>query len=204
MRLLNSHFTPPVKSFPSAAFLFLFFSFFLTSCNQGPLANLTDKVRNITGANSGTTDSSSSSAVNNSVQLDSEEAAFLQIINTYRADNGLAPLTLSNSLTRASKWMATDMANNNYLAHVDSGGRDPVTRILTFGYPINNTNWGENCAAGHADAQGTFLQWKNSPGHNANMLGANFKVIGIGRAQGSASHYGFYWTTDFGGLIDSP
>src|SRR5262249_37646272 len=35
-----------------------------------------------------------------------------------------------------------------------------------------------------------------------NMLGSGFNVIGIGRAYGASSTYGWYWTTDFGGVVD--
>ena len=40
--------------------------------------------------------------------------------------------------------------------------------------------------------------WKNSPGHNQNMLDGSWTEIGIGRAYNSGSTYGWYWTTTFG------
>ena len=43
-----------------------------------------------------------------------------------------------------------------------------------------------------------FDQWRNSSGHNKNMLNLNVRAIGIGRASKSASRYGWYWTTTFG------
>src|SRR5438067_700247 len=67
-----------------------------------------------------------------------------------------------------------------------------------FGYALTGSA-GENIAAGYAGAQDTFTQWKNSPGHNANMLNGSYRVIGIGRAYVKGSPYGWYWTTDFGG-----
>jgi len=60
---------------------------------------------------------------------------------------------------------------------------------------------GENIAAGNSTASATFTQWKNSSGHNANMLGANYTVMGIGRATGGGQ-YGVYWTNVFGGQDD--
>jgi hypothetical protein len=42
-----------------------------------------------------------------------------------------------------------------------------------------------------------FNGWKNSSGHNQNMLNPNFKTIGIARVTGSGSTYGVYWVTDF-------
>jgi uncharacterized protein YkwD len=61
---------------------------------------------------------------------------------------------------------------------------------------------GENIAAGNPDAQSTFIQWQESPGHNANMLSSNFTMMGIGRATGGGT-YGVYWTNLFAGT-DEP
>lgn len=135
------------------------------------------------------------------VTLDSEEAAFCGLINSYRATQGLPALMVSEALTAASEWHSTDMATKNYFSHTDSTGRDPFQRMTAFGYGYS-TYRGENIAAGNATAQATFDQWKNSAGHNANMLNANYKVIGIGKATNTTSTYKNYWTTDFGGVVD--
>lgn len=134
-------------------------------------------------------------------EIDSEEQAFLIRINQYRAAAGLGTLVLNTKLTNAAEWMSADMAAKNYMSHTDSLGRDPGRRIAAFGYTYN-TWWGENIAGGYATADAVFTAWKNSSGHNANMLGANYKVIGIARAYGAGSRYGWYWTTDFGGYND--
>jgi uncharacterized protein YkwD len=132
--------------------------------------------------------------------LDSEEQAFLTLINAYRQQNGLSTLSSTQTLDAAAEWMSGDMGANDYFSHTDSLGRDPWTRICSFGY-CYNTWKGENIAAGTSSAQTAFDLWKNSPGHNANMLGANFNVIGIGRVYTAGSPYGWYWTTDFGGYV---
>jgi uncharacterized protein YkwD len=54
------------------------------------------------------------------VSLDSEEQAFLGLINIYRAQNGVAPLAASPALTRAARRHAADMATNNFIDHVGS------------------------------------------------------------------------------------
>jgi len=135
--------------------------------------------------------------------LDSQEQAFLGLINNYRASNGLGPLSLNSQLNAASEWMSNDMGVNNYFSHTDSLGRDPFTRMAAFGYNYNTWK-GENLAAGAEGAQAAFNLWKNSSGHNANMLNGNFTVIGIGRVYVAGSQYGWYWTTDFGGQGGSP
>jgi uncharacterized protein YkwD len=134
--------------------------------------------------------------------IDAEEQRFLQLINEHRADNDLGPLALSPKLTRAAAWKSAHMAANDYFAHDDAGiDRDFVDRIRDCGYTAN-TWLGENIAAGKETAEDVFAQWRNSSGHNANMLNPNFNAIGIGRAFDDDSTYGWYWTTDFGGFVD--
>jgi uncharacterized protein YkwD len=132
--------------------------------------------------------------------MDSEEQAFLVLINNYRAQNNLPPLVASYMLTKASAWKSKDLGTNNYFAH-DDLTRTWVQRIRDCGYGFN-TYLGENIAAGYTTAQQVFDGWKNSPGHNANMLGASYTSIGIGRYVVQGSTYGWYWTTDFGGFSD--
>lgn len=142
--------------------------------------------------------------------LDSEQSAFLVLINNYRAQNGAVPLQTSQALQNSAQWMSTDMATKNYFSHTDSLGRDPFTRMAAFGYPY--TSSGENIAAGTSTAQQTFTLWQTACdadakgvctyAHRQNMLNASFKVIGIGRAYGASSIYQWYWTADFGGVVD--
>jgi uncharacterized protein YkwD len=131
-----------------------------------------------------------------------EELAFLKLINDYRAQNGLGPLVLTQTLGAASEHHSVDMAVNNYFAHILFDGTDWSQNMTNYGYTYN-TYRGENLAAGNESASATFTQWKNSAGHNANMLTANYTAIGIGRAYGATSTYKWYWTTDFGGYTDA-
>ncbi|MEX2246582.1 MAG: CAP domain-containing protein [Dehalococcoidia bacterium] len=133
-------------------------------------------------------------------RLDSEEEAFLGLINAHRQENGRAQLVVSYSLSKASQWKSTDLATNNYFAH-DDLTRSWVQRIRDCGYGFN-TSLGENIAAGGATAQQAFNQWKNSSGHNQNMLSTSYTAVGIGRYFVPGSTYGWYWTTDFGGFND--
>jgi uncharacterized protein YkwD len=132
--------------------------------------------------------------------MDSEETAFLALINAHRQQNGLAKLAPSYALTRAAAWKSKDLGENAYFAH-DDLARTWVQRVRDCGYGFN-TYIGENIAAGVQTAQQAFDLWKNSPGHNANMLGANYTSIGIGRYYVSGSPYGWYWTTEFAGYDD--
>ena len=134
--------------------------------------------------------------------LSSEEAAFLKLINDYRASKGLKPLTATKSLNTAAYKHSLDMGQKNFFSHTGSDGSSFTTRMSREGYTYS-TYKGENIAAGHPTAQKVFDAWKASSGHNANMLNANYKAVGIGFVQVSGSKYTYYWTTDFGGYVDA-
>jgi uncharacterized protein YkwD len=133
--------------------------------------------------------------------LDAEEIAFYLLVNQYRADNGLKPLTISTNLTRAASWMAQDMARGKYFSHSDLSGRAPSQRVQWCGY---TDQAGENIAAGTnwSSALSVFEGWRKSAGHNANMLSPMFVNIGIARYFDANAPYGWYWVTDFGLTYD--
>ena len=135
--------------------------------------------------------------------LDSEEQTFLNIINDYRAAEGLGTLALDPQLNDVALWMANDLASNNYFSHTDSLGRDPFVRMDQIGYAYNTWR-GENLVAGTEGAQASFEMWTGSPGHNANMLGEHYTVIGIARMFDEGSSFGWYWATEFGGHTAPP
>jgi uncharacterized protein YkwD len=137
------------------------------------------------------------------VTLDPVEQQFMTLINDYRVQNGLVPLQPTDTLQNAAEWMSMDMGVNNYFSHTDSLGRSPGQRMTAFGYNYNTWR-GENIAAGYNTADSVFNAWKNSSGHNANMLNANYRVMGIARVHVQGSTYGYYWTNDFGGFNPNP
>ena len=141
-------------------------------------------------------------AVPSAFAYDNEELAFLTYINNHRQAYGLAPLTLSTTIYNASEGHSYDMGARNYFSHNTPEGVTPWDRIRAAGYTYN-TYLGENIAAGWVTAESVFVAWRDSPEHNANMLSANFRAIGIGRYYVAGSIYGWYWTTDFGGVSDT-
>ncbi len=121
-------------------------------------------------------------------------------INAYRAEQGLPKLVIDHKLTNAARWMANDLATHNYFDHTDRFGRDPFQRMTRFKYP-DDTYRGENLAAGNEDPEPTFVQWRESLPHRANMVGRNYRAIGIARAYDASSEYGWYWVTEFGSRV---
>lgn len=137
--------------------------------------------------------------------LDREEAEFLRLINEYRTANDLGTLTSSTTINQAAYDFSVDMGERAFFAHEDPEGRTPFDRMCAAAYEpacAGSTAMGENIAAGMESAYEAFDGWRHSPGHNANMLTAEFVAIGIGRAHVDGSPYGWYWTTDFGGILD--
>ncbi|MBI4157574.1 hypothetical protein HY502_01890 [Candidatus Woesebacteria bacterium] len=126
---------------------------------------------------------------------------FLEQINNYRQQNGLAPLVEDQNVMHAACWKANDMAVNNYYSHTDSIGRDSVLRDSTrVPYvDVGNTWTAENLAASHLTGASVFDAWKNSSGHNATMLSSSYTRVGIGVAYNLNSQYRWYWATEFAG-----
>lgn len=150
-------------------------------------------------------------AGNASALYDSEAQSFLSLINNYRAQNNLGPLSIDSLLQDSANWMSNDMltsciAGKYTCSHTDSTGRTFDQRLRDFGYPAGTTaSAGENLAWGYnggaTTAQQVFNLWKNSPGHNANMLSSSYVAIGISR---SCSSGNCAWVNDFGSKIMKP
>ncbi|OIP57237.1 MAG: hypothetical protein AUK12_05005 [Candidatus Levybacteria bacterium CG2_30_37_29] len=139
--------------------------------------------------------------------LDSEEQAFLPLINAFRAEIGAPALKVSVNLTKASQWMARDLAQRGILSHTDSLGRTPQERVAFFGYSY--VPLGENAAWAGGSAQAVFDGWKTGCDdfgsgctytHREQMKSPGMSAIGIGRAQGSTGNW--FWVTDFGAVLD--
>jgi hypothetical protein len=136
-----------------------------------------------------------------------KEVAFVELLNDYRAAKGLSPLLVSDLISEACDRHSSDMGKYKYFSHYTKESdwfavnATPWDRMAESGYTYY-TNKGENIAAGQTTAAQVFEAWKNSPGHNANMLNSSFKVIGVSLVEVPGAPYTFYWTTDFGGYVD--
>lgn len=127
---------------------------------------------------------------------DAEEWAFVELLNAYRGQLGLGPVTLNYELGAAAEYHSVDMAMNNYFGHYALDGTDAGTNIQNFGY--TGFPYAENIAAGMATAQEVLIGWQNSPEHNATMTNPQYTEIGIGRHYGEGTQYGWYWTATYG------
>ncbi|MDP2211185.1 MAG: S-layer homology domain-containing protein [Candidatus Aquicultor sp.] len=131
-----------------------------------------------------------------------EELALLDLINDYRASKGLGELVLSERLTQAAAGHSLDMASKDYFSHKSLNGASFSDRIEAAGYTYS-TALGENIAGGQWRAADAFAGWKSSPGHNTIMLSKAYKAVGLARAYDTDAKYQWYWTADFGGVVDT-
>lgn len=134
--------------------------------------------------------------------FDAETLKFLREINNYRIENGSGILSVDANLQDAANWMSNDMlescaSSGDPCSHNDSTGRSFSLRINNFDY---RASAGENLAwgSGLSTSAKALSIWKNSPGHNANMLDNSYEAIGISRSCGSNV---CVWVTDFGSKL---
>src|SRR5437867_719850 len=136
--------------------------------------------------------------------LDGTEQELVTRINAFRGERGLPTLAVSDTLSAAAKWMSFDMGARNYFAHTSLDGRSPTQRMYDAGYPAFGTWTGEDLAAGYTTTADVLNGWINSPAHYAVLVNPQYHAIGVGRGYATGSTYGWYWTADFGGVVDVP
>ncbi len=113
-------------------------------------------------------------------------AAILCLVNTERAQNGVAPLRLSSELEQAAEGHSRELISADYFAHVSPSGETPVDRVRQTGYipgPSVGYVIGENLAWGTytlATPAAIVSAWIASPGHLANILESQYTETGIG------------------------
>jgi uncharacterized protein YkwD len=105
------------------------------------------------------------------------------------------PVQLSATLNRAALMHAQDMARNSHFEHHGTDGSTPAERVTRVGYRWRNV--AENIAAGAPTAAAVVEGWLKSPGHCANIMGAEYREMGIAYALNSKSQAGIYWAQTF-------
>jgi len=98
-----------------------------------------------------------------------------------KATSGLAMLQPEKSLMEAAAYHANDMSTNNFFDHTSSDGTSFGNRVYSF---YGGNAIAENISAGMGTALGVVLQLLVDDGlprlgHRKNILGANYKAIGV-------------------------
>lgn len=132
------------------------------------------------------------------VCLDAQEQKFLELINSYRLENGLGALVDVAALNLAAYRHSVDMGTRGYFDHVTPGGVEPWDRARRAGYDgfsrVSENIFG---ATNGDTAESAFNSWKASEEHNEAMLDPAVTMIGIGYATLEDSRFKHYWTTLF-------
>ena len=105
------------------------------------------------------------------------------------------PVTLSATLNKAALQHAQDMARSHHFEHEGTDGSTPADRATRAGYRWRYV--AENIAAGAPNAKTVVDGWLNSPGHCMNIMGPQYREMGIAFALNPKSAAGIYWAQTF-------
>lgn len=114
----------------------------------------------------------------------------VHLVNDYRNNNDLPPLTFNDSISQVAYNHSFDMHENNYFAHVNPHGLDVYDRVDNSGLYYHSIEKhglvGENMAKIIND-QGLFdahHEWINSPAHRQHILYKHYTHAGLGVTNG--------------------
>lgn len=118
------------------------------------------------------------------------------LLNSYRQANGLSPLVMNRDVLEIAMQRAAEVAV--YYSHTRPNGNQwhSINSLLMRS---------ENISGGEELAAEAMAGWKDSPGHNANMLTADHRAVGIGVFIADGGER--YWVQVFSGyttLADEP
>ena len=122
------------------------------------------------------------------------EVALLNLTNSARASNGLAPVTFDQAMLRVARARAAAQIPDGPLSHYNSLGDLAFVGLLTEA-GVEYTLAGENLARA-APADATVVArlsdaLMNSPTHRANILEPTFNRLAIGEAAPSTQRVAF-------------
>ncbi|MFN3869845.1 MAG: CAP domain-containing protein [Hyphomicrobiaceae bacterium] len=127
-------------------------------------------------------------------ELDIEFAR--DLVNQYRKDHGLKPLKLNPELTAAAKAHSRDLSKWDRISHYGSDGSNPWDRVKRAGYKARLA--AENVGTGQASFEEVMKGWKNSPGHNKNLLLADAEHMGLALVNDPKTEFKSFWTLVIG------
>jgi uncharacterized protein YkwD len=120
----------------------------------------------------------------------------LGIINQYRKEHGLKAVKLNTELTAAAKLHSRDLAKWDRISHYGSDGSNPWDRVKRAGFKARLA--AENVGTGQIDFGEVMKGWKDSPGHNKNLLLADAEYMGIALVQEPKTEFKSFWTLVMG------
>jgi uncharacterized protein YkwD len=116
-------------------------------------------------------------------------------INAEREKAGVAPVALSEDLTRAAREHNLDMAWNDFFSHTGSDGSLPLDRVERTGY--RPAAVGELLAAATSDVTRIGDAWMSIESQRAVLLDARWNHLGVHYTVRERTAYRHYWTVVF-------
>ncbi len=114
------------------------------------------------------------------------------MISQYRREHGLPAVKVDPTLTAVAERQAQAMARSGIMDHNVDGSF--VSRISG----ANLATAAENIAAGTRTWADTLRIWKESPGHNRNLLTPGADIVGVAVARNDSTKYKVYWAMVIG------
>lgn len=107
-------------------------------------------------------------------------AEMMDLINQFRAENGLAPFQYDSALAFAAQRHANWMAATGTYSHTGDGGSTPLSRANEAGY-VGSVS--ENIVGGSSmSARQGLIWWQNSPVHYNTLVSTRYTQAGTGFA----------------------
>jgi uncharacterized protein YkwD len=122
---------------------------------------------------------------NTSVAIASEITMerMIELTNKSRVEAGLEELMPNEELSRVAEAKAEDMFQNQYFEHTSPSGVTPWFWFEKIGYDYMYA--AENLAIDFKSSEGTHSALMKSTGHRENILGVNYKEVGIAVVSGN-------------------
>jgi uncharacterized protein YkwD len=114
------------------------------------------------------------------------------MISQYRREHGLPAVRVDPKLTAVAERQARAMARSGIMDHDVDG---------SFASRISGANLAmgaENIAAGTKRWSDTLRIWKESPGHDKNLLTPGADIVGVAVARNENTSYKVYWAMVIG------
>lgn len=169
-------------------------------CNSHNYASLDEAKASIKVATLSDSEAKAAAKANKTAYA-SQASEVVNLINEYRTANGLAKLTVNDTLSTAAMHRAAESAYADWNMTAMEGGakrhiRPNFTKASTIAseYGIGG-NFGENFGRWQESPSEIIAQWKTSSSHNALLLSGSYTKVGIGVAQDSRHDY--YWVALF-------
>lgn len=114
------------------------------------------------------------------------------MISQYRREHGLPAVKTDPKLTAVAERQAQAMARSGIMDHDVDGSF--ASRISS----ASLVTGAENIAAGTKTWSDTLRLWKESPGHNKNLLTPGADILGVAVARNENTNYKTYWAMVIG------